>query len=71
MANGLGIELEEGGLVALIGVLLLPGALWIAKAKDGKSMAGRAALVAGLVGTALMIEAAMEQTAGEIKDVLS
>ncbi len=70
MSNGLAIELEEGGLVALIAMLLLPGALWIAKAKDGKAMAIRSAVVVGLIGGALAIEAAMEQTAGEIKEVL-
>ncbi len=68
MKSGLGIELEEGGLVALIGLLLLPGVLWISKAKDGKSMAVRGAVVAGVVGSALAIEFAMERTASAISE---
>lgn len=70
MNSGIAMELEQGGLVALIAVLLLPGVLWISKAKDGKSMAVRSAVVAGVVGAALAIEAAMERTAGEVEEAL-
>ncbi len=70
MNNGMGIELEEGGLVALIGLLLLPGVLWIGSGKTAKSMAVRTSVVVGLVAGALAIEAAMERTAGEIESVL-
>ena len=70
MNSGLGIELQEGGLVALIGLLLLPGVMWISKAKTGKSMAVRSSVVVGLIAGALAIEASMERTAGEIESVL-
>ena len=70
MNKGLGTELEEGGLVALIGMLLLPGVLWIAKAKDAKSTAIRSALVVGLIAGALAIEAAMDHTADSVGSVL-
>lgn len=63
MSNGLGIELEEGGLVALIGLLVVPGLAWVAKAKSGKAMAVRAAVLAGVAATALAIEAAMDKAA--------
>ena len=70
MANGFGIELEEGALVALFGVLLLPGVLWVASAKSGKSMAVRSSVVVGLIASALAIEAAMDRTANEVGSIL-
>ena len=72
MTNGLGIELEEGGLVALIAVFFFyPARSGLPKSKDSKSVAIRSAVVAGLIAGALAIEAAMEQTAGEIKQVVT
>lgn len=70
MNSGLAVELEEGGLVALIAVLLLPGVMWIAKAKDAKSTAIRSAVVVGLIAGALAIEATMDRTANDVGSVL-
>ena len=65
MAEGFGIELEEMGLVALIGVLLVPGVVWIAKGRSTSSMIGRIALVGALITAAVAMEAAMDQSADE------
>lgn len=70
MNTGLGMELEEGGLVALLATLLLPGAAWIAKAKTGKSMAVRAAVLGLVIAGALAIEASMDHAAEPALDKL-
>jgi hypothetical protein len=61
--QGLGIELEEVGTVALIGLLLVPGVLWVAKSKTGANAAVRAAFVAAVIAGAVAVEFAMEKTA--------
>ena len=68
MAEGLAIEVEELGMVALIGVLLVPGAIWIAKGKSTASMVWRTALLGGLIAAAVTIEAAMDQSVAELTD---
>jgi hypothetical protein len=60
------IELEEMGMVALIGVLLVPGLIWIAKGKSTASMIGRTAVVGGLIAAAVTIEAAMDKSVEEL-----
>ena len=68
MANGFGIELEEMGMVALIGVLLVPGVIWIAKGKSSAGMFGRMAVVGGLIAAAVTAEAAMDKSVDELAD---
>jgi hypothetical protein len=61
MANSF-VEFEEMGMVALIGVLLVLGLIWIAKSKSAASMIGRTAVVGGLIAAAVTIEAAMDES---------
>ncbi len=68
MAEGFGMEMEEMGMVALIGVLLLPGVIWIAKGKTMPSMLGRMAVVGGVIAAAVTLEASMDKTVDEITD---
>ncbi len=70
MANGFGIELEEMGMVALIGVLLVPGMMWIANGKSTGGVARRTAVVAGLVAAALALEATLDRSANAVADEL-
>lgn len=66
MAEGFGIEMEVIGMVALIGLLLVPGVVWIAKGKSPASMIGRTALVGALIAAAVTLEASMDQSADSI-----
>ncbi len=68
MAEGFGIELEELGMVALIGVLLVPGVLWIAKGKSSASMFARMAAVGGLIAAAVTLEATLDRTADAVAE---
>ena len=70
MAEGFGIEVEELGMVALIGLLLIPGLLWISKARSTASMIGRTALVGGLIAAAVTIEASMDTSAGAVQEAV-
>ena len=60
------IELEEIGVVALIGIVLVPGVLWIAKGRSSMSMFGRMAVVGGLIAAAVAIEASMDKSVNEV-----
>ena len=60
--------MEEIGMVALIGLLLLPGVMWIAKGKTTASKIGRTTLVGCLVAAAVRVEASMDQSANEITE---
>ena len=62
MPEGLEIEVEELGVVALIGILLVPGLIWIAKASSTASIVRRTALVGGIIAAAVTIESAMDQS---------
>ncbi len=66
--RGLGIELEEMGVVALVAVVLLPGFLWISKAKSGTGTLWRGATVAGLLAGALLVERNMYSTANTVAE---
>ena len=63
-----GFDAEEIGMVALIGLLLLPGVMWIAKGKTAASKIGRTALVGCLVAVAVKVEASMDDAAKEITE---
>ena len=67
---GLGIEVEELGMVALIGLALVPGTIWTAKAPNGVRMALRAALVGGLIVGAIALESKLDKGANEVADAL-
>ena len=68
--QGLGIEVEEMGTVALIGLLLVPGLLWMARGKTGPSMALRAVFVGTVIAGAVTIEFAMDGTANSAESLL-
>ena len=61
--TGLGTEVQELGVVGLIGLLLLPGALWIARGGNGVAKTRRTAVVAAIVVGALALEAALDRSA--------
>ena len=67
---GLGIEAEELGMVALIGLTLIPGVIWVSKAPTGTRMALRTALVAGLIVGAVVLESKMDKGANELEEAL-
>ncbi len=71
MASGIGIEMEEMGAVALIGLILTPGMFWIGSAKSTASRIGRVAIVAGLVGAAMALELTLDRTANSVVDKVS
>jgi len=56
-------ELEEFGMVALIGLVLLPGILWVSKAKGTGGVILRSAVVGALLIGAVTVEASMDQAA--------
>ncbi len=66
MAEGIGTEFEKLGMVAMIAALLLPGMVWVMKAKSTPAMLGRAALVSGLILGAVRVEAQMDESASEL-----
>lgn len=56
-------DFEELGMVALIGLVLLPGILWISRGKGTRSTIFRAATVGALLLGAVTVEASMDQAA--------
>ena len=71
MAEGIGIEAEELGVVALIGVLVVPGLAWVVGAKTSGGALRRLLLVGGVVVGALAIEAALDRSANSVVDAVS
>lgn len=66
MAEGMNVELEKVGMVAMIAALMIPGMVWAAKARSTPWMLARAALVGGLIVGAVRVEAAMDESAAEL-----
>ena len=66
MASGIGIELEEMSMVALMAALLLPGVVWLSKAKTGPAMLERAVVVGVLLVGAAVLEGKLDQTANQV-----
>ena len=68
MADGISTEFEKLGMVAMIAALLIPGMVWVMKAKSTPAMLGRATLVSGLILGAVRIEAGMDASAAELAE---
>ena len=68
MAEGINVEFEKLGMVAMIAALLIPGMVWVMKAKSTPTMLGRATLVSGLILGAVRIEAGMDASAAELAE---
>jgi hypothetical protein len=68
--SGLGMEAEEIGMVALIGVILVPGFMWIANAKGAGSKLLRMVAVGSLVTAAAMLELSVDKTVNSASDLL-
>ena len=66
MEESTGTEFEKFGMVAMIAALLIPGMVWVMKAKSTPAMLGRAALVSGLILGAVRVEAVLDESAAEI-----
>ena len=66
MAEGLNAEFEKLGMVAMIAALLIPGMVWVMKAKSTPAMLGRATLLSGLILGAVRVEGSMDQSAEEL-----
>lgn len=62
------IEFEEMGMVALMGVLLVPGLIWIAKGKSTASMVRRTVIVGGAIAGAVVLEAALDRSVDGLVD---
>lgn len=58
-----GMEVEELGMVALIGVILTPGVMWLAMGKTATSKIVRALVVGSVVAAAVAMERALDTTA--------
>ena len=71
MAEGMFLEAEELGVVALIGVIVVPGIIWAAKGKSGGGILRRTLVLAGLVGAALAIEATLDRSANTLADAVT
>ncbi len=68
MAEGINVEFEKLGMVAMIAALLIPGIVWVMKAKSTPAMLGRATLVSGLILGAVRVEAGMDASAAELAE---
>lgn len=68
MAEGIGTEFEKVGMVAMIAALLIPGMVWVMKAKSTPAMLGRAALVSGFILGAVRVEASMDESAAGLAE---
>ena len=66
MAEGIHVEFEKLGMVAMIAALLIPGMLWVTRGKSTPAMLGRAALVSGFILGAVRVEAEMDESAAEL-----
>lgn len=69
--NGLLIEAEEFGQLALFGLLLIPAGIWVARSKSGPQMALRATIMGvALVGVAVL-EGTLDRTANKVTDAVT
>ena len=68
MAEGINVEFEKLGMVAMIAALLIPGMVWVMKAKSTPAMLGRATLVSGLILGAVRVEASMDASVAELAE---
>lgn len=66
MAEGINVEFEKLGMVAMIAALLIPGMMWVAKGKSTPAMLGRAVLLGGLIVTAVRVEGSMDDSVAEL-----
>ena len=57
------MEAEEMGMVALIGLVLLPGVMWVGSAKGGGQVVLRSLVVGALLAGAVVLEASLDKTA--------
>ncbi len=66
MAEGINAEFEKLGMVAMIAALLIPGMVWVMKAKSTPAMLGRATLLSGVILATVKVEGSMDQSAAEL-----
>ena len=66
MAEGLNAEFEKLGMVAMIAALLIPGMVWVMKAKSTPGMLGRATLLSGFILAAVKVEGSIDQSVEEL-----
>ncbi|ADW70108.1 hypothetical protein [Granulicella tundricola] len=69
-SSGINMEFEQIGMVALIGLALVPGMIWVSKAKTGTRMALRTSLVTGLIVGLVALEASLDKTAESVAEAL-
>jgi hypothetical protein len=70
MSDGMEIEVEELGRVALISVLLVPGILWIANGNGAAARVRRSMVLGGLIAAASGLEAILDSRANDIVDAV-
>ena len=66
MTDGASVEFEKLGMVAMITAMLIPGMMWVAKAKSTPAMLGRTALVVTLIVGAVRVESSIDESAAEL-----
>ena len=71
MAGGLRTELEEIGLVGMIGVFVVPGLMWVVEAKTGGAALRRLLVVSGAVAAALALEAVLDHSANSVVETVA
>ena len=68
--NALGMEAEELGMVALIGLVLVPGFMWVANGKSAGAKIVRAAVVGSLIIGTVALEASLDKSANSASGLL-
>ncbi len=68
MAEGMDVEFEKLGMVAMIAAMLIPGMVWVVKAKSTPAMLGRATLLSALILGAVRVEASMDESAAQLAE---
>ncbi len=66
MAEGIKIEIEELGLVGMIGVFVVPGLTWVVRAPSRNAALRRLLILGGVVAGALTLEAVLDRSANSL-----
>ena len=69
--NGLLVEAEEFGQLALFGLLLIPASMWVARSKTGAQMALRAVVVGSALVSVAVLEGTLDRTTNKAVDAIS
>ena len=68
MSQGIAVEVEELGRVALISALLVPGLAWVANGNGSAAKVRRSLLIGGVIAAALGLEAILDRNVNAVAD---